>query len=382
MVYSSCAVAPSDEQECKVTGVAGDHLQESQAPKDVIPSVSSLVVNIKQRPNKHPPSKFVDSKGNLKFVNIVVAYPCAIFLFILGLCLVIVVAFSNMAFTDGNPFTPDTNTYDLFDERSVAYDSLMLARENVKKEFQIRIIGESEGSSGNGGVQNVTESEGQTKFQERLGDVTYWIYEAKKDGGLFTKEALEHMRSSEIMLTKHVRYPSYCWLQHSTDIDSGEEVSECRRSKSVVNIFYASEWNSTLAKELLSQLTKENVRLYNSLASCVELNYLCDFIPSDATEDDKRWVRSMAYKINSMMVHWDGEGVLNTDTDEVSALLAVINKLYTKAPVVKFFFDTKFTVDNPVTMYTRSMVYWGAPLSGAKDDSFKRDETSQGLLKK
>ena len=94
-----------------------------------------------------------------------------------------------------------------------------------------------------------------------------------------------------------------------------------------------------MAKEILSELTVENVQLYNSLATCVELYYLCDFIPSNTTQDDKQWVRIIANKINSMMVLWDGEGELNSDVGQVSAFLAVMNDLHTKAPVVEFFFD-------------------------------------------
>ena len=359
MVYSSCAIVPKSED---ADAYASNDVKCNSAQKKDHNSASPSTL--------HPSSSFVDSKGNLKFVNVVVAYPCAIFLVILGICLVIVVALSKMAFADGNPFTPSTNAYDLFDVRSIAYDSLRLAHENVTKELQISLIGE--GTVFNDSLPE--ESVEPEKLQENLGDLTYWIYEAKKDAGLFTKEALEHMRTSENMLTKHARYPNYCWHQRGK--------AECRMSKSVVNIFYASQWNSTIAHGILSQLTEEKIRLYNSLASCVELNYLCDFIPSDATEDDKNWVRELAFRINSMMMHWDGEGELNKDLDEVSKFLAVMNELYTKAPVVQFFLDTNFTVDNPVTMYTRSVVYWGAPLSGANDKSPRSDDTSQGLLKK
>ncbi len=356
MVYSTRAVVPGRaEQESE----ANDYAVKGQETKVYEPAIQATT--------------FVDTRGNLKFVNFVVAHPCAVFLFIIGLCLVITVALSNLAFADGNPFTSETSAYDLYDQRSIAYDSLRLAKENVTKEFLI--INESEGNGNIEGSENTTDVKNKKPLQENIGDVTYWIYEAKKKEGLFTKEALEQMRSTEDMLTKHVRYPNYCWLKRGSD-------SECRMSRSVVNIFYASEWNSTMAKELLSSLTKENVQLYNRLAACVELNYLCDFVPPGTTESDRQWVRNVTNSIDSMMVKWDGQGDLNKNMTEVSEFLAVVNELYTKSPSVQFFFDTNFTIDNPVTMYTRSMVYWGSPLEGAEENSFIRDKTSGGLLKK
>ena len=366
MTYSTCPVTPVKEQPKTSNRDEEDH-------QHLLHEVEEL-----KAPTTIKPTKLTDSKGNLKFVNLVVAYPCAIFLFILGLCVVVIIALSSMAFADGNPFTPDDNTYDLVDIRSIAYDSLKLAKSNVTKELQLSFIDDDDDDI----ADNEDGDEAVERLQDKLGDVTYWIYEAKKEGGVFTEKALEHMRSSELMLTGHARYPNYCWLDYSTPFGAQEETYECTMSKSVVNIFYASQWNSTLAKEILSELTVENVQLYNSLATCVELYYLCDFIPSNTTQDDKQWVRKIANKINSMMVLWDGEGELNSDVGQVSAFLAVMNDLHTKAPVVEFFFDKNFTVDNPVTMYTRSMVFWGAPLDGANDKGIRRDETSPELLKK
>ena len=83
-----------------------------------------------------------------------------------------------------------------------------------------------------------------------------------------------------------------------------------------------------------------------------------------------------------MISFWDGEGPLNDNPQEVSLLLAHIKELHTKAPFVNFFVDNNFTIENPVAMFSRSVVYWGSPLEDA-DDSFRGSKTSsQNLLKK
>ena len=64
-------------------------------------------------------------------MNIVVRYPCLVFVIILVLCLGITVNLSKSAFKAGNPFTPDDSTFDLYDKRSLAYDGLRLAKEEL-----------------------------------------------------------------------------------------------------------------------------------------------------------------------------------------------------------------------------------------------------------
>ncbi len=322
----------------------------------------------------YPPSLFCDKKGNLKFVNLVVRYPCLIFLVLLAICIGITINLSSAAFKNGNPFTSDESTFDLYDKRSLAYDALRLAKEEVGKIRELSLPPPaSEDEDGEGGSRAV-------RIQENLGDVTYWIYEAKTENGLFTKDALPIMRSAEVMFTRHKKYPQYCLLQY---YESGNETtSECMKELSVVNTFYASSWNSSVAKSVVSELTTEKIRLYNSIAACVEFNMLCQFNPSNVTDQDIQWARTIHLQIMSMMAHWDGGGELNQDPHEVSLFLAHIKELNTKAPYINFFVDANFTIDNPVTMYSRSIVYWGAPLQNADDSSWTSQTSSQNLLKK
>ena len=308
-------------------------------------------------------SRFTD-----KFVKLVVARPCLIFCVILSLCSIITIVLFNKVFSQGMPFTPDNYTYDLQDARSRAYDSLRLAYDNVTLTFE---LANSEVSKVVGGTK---EEDTPPRLQDNLADVTYWIFESKTETGLFTKEGLSHMRSVEDMFLQDSKYTKYCLLDYSN-----EAIPQCHRPMSPTNIFYASKWNSTLAIEIMSELTSENIQMFNDLAACVQKSSLCDFVPVSSTNEDKAWVRSIGMKIAIMIMDWDGEGGLNQDVDEVSALIASLSELYVVAPFVSFFFDRNFEISNPVTAYSRSIIYWGSPLNGTQDSS---SESSRDLLKR
>lgn len=313
------------------------------------------------------------------FIRFSVRYPVTIFLFIASLCFLTCISLAQKVLQDGNPFTSNDASYDLNDIRSISYDSLRLARDNVLFSFL------QHNSSIHDDEELLFGVENQQRLQQDLGDVTYWIYEAKTDKGVFTKDVLPLMRSTEFMLTRHKQYPRYCRLLYRPSFHGTEEMqSSCQKSTSAVNIFYASQWNSTNVRMIISELMDDNkVKLYNSLSSCIELNMLCQYLPSSVTEDDKLWARNLHANIRSIMTSWDGDGDLNQDIDEVSLFIASMNRLYTKSPYVNFYVDSNFSISNPITMYSRSIVYWGSPLDSANDTSpYSHRETSERMLKK
>jgi hypothetical protein len=353
MVYSSIPVTPSKAKKAD-TSIITEYNNEKTSHE------SELLC--------HPPSLFSDKYGNLKLVNVVVRNPCLVFVIILVICIGITVDLSRTAFKNGNPFTSDSNTYDIYDKRSLAYDGLRFAKQEVaarRKDLST--------------IESNKNSNDVIRQQERLGDVTYWIYEAKTEKGLFTKDSLPVMRSAEVMFTRQKQYPEYCWLRYS---DVGNETTaKCERELSVLNAFYASSWNSTTAQDIMSELTLDNVKLYNSVAACVEFNILCQYIISRVKQADINWAKGMNQRINGMIRYWDGEGELNGNPDQVSLLLAHIKQLDTKAPYVNFFVDGNFTIDNPNTMFSRSIVYWGSPLANSDDSSRVSRYSSTNLLK-
>lgn len=312
--------------------VIGSYLLTITMASDDEVAGSLTELEVAKAGDKHPPSVFTDSNGNLKFVNTIVAYPCRIFFFVLALCCGTLIILISL--TTESPFTEFTNEYDLSDTRSVAYDSLSLAVETVNDYYET-ISGEN------------TESKASVKIQQETGDTTVWIYEAKTNDGLFTKEALPIMRAAEMAITGNKEYPNYCKLEYTEG-----EAAKCRKSFSATNIFYASEWNSTVANKVMSELAKDgNVERYDN----------------PTTADDKEWIENMSKDITSISDKWDGEGELNQDMDEVSKFLGTIKQVRVLRSLVQFYLDDKFTQSNPIAMYSRAIVYWGEPLSGSKE---------------
>jgi hypothetical protein len=305
-----------------------------------------------------PRSIFTDDSGNLKFVNAVVRRPCTIFLLIIALTYGITSGLYYLTLNAGNPFTEGQNDYDFSDVRSIAYDSLKLAQDEVSDELEDLVS-----------VRNANTNE--TRLQEDYGDITYWIYEAKTDDGVLTKEAIPRMREAESTILANKEYANYCRLDYNP-IDE-TEAPVCRRPLSAMNIYYASTWNSAVAEEILSDLAGDKLETYNTLAPCVEYNFRCDLLPSNLASQ-LEWATSTKNKIDSMLVNWDGKGELNSDVDEVTNFIAHINQLPTKNFNVNFFLDENFDISNQVSMFSRSIIYWGELLDGTKDEEEADDK--------
>ena len=305
-----------------------------------------------------PRSIFTDDSGNLKFVNAVVRRPCTIFTLIMALTGGIFQGLSALTLNAGNPITTSQNDYDFSDVRSIAYDSLRLAQEEVSDELEDLVSSVSK----------------ETRLQEDFGDVTIWIYEAKTDDGVLTKEAIPRMREAESTILANKEYVNYCQLSYNPINET--EAPVCKRPLSAMNIYYASTWNSAVAEEILSDLAGDKLETYNTLAPCVEYNFRCDLLPSSLASQ-LEWATSTKNKIDSMLVNWDGKGELNSDVDEVTNFIAHINQLPTKNFNVNFFLDENFDISNQVSMFSRSIIYWGELLDGTKDEEEAYDKRKE-----
>ena len=244
--------------------------------------------------------------------------------------------------------------YDIHDIRSIAYDSLRLASKEVKESYATflearrRLNGED------------------ALLQESIADRTFWIYKAKTSDGLFTKEALPDMYAAESTITKNADFPDYCYVDYELLLPPAKE---CVKPLSVLNIYYASEWNATLANAIVDKFKSDptKIEMYNNLSPCVELGFFCDLVPPSYSQTDKDWVKSTSDEINSMLLKWDGQGDLNPNVDQVTEFIAYMNELRTKRAAVNFYFDANFSLDNQVSMFSRSMVFWGELLNGTID---------------
>lgn len=110
--------------------------------------------------NAFKKSCWSDSRGNLKVVNLVVRNPCKIFWLIIVIVMALTFMLNVLVFRkaeNGNPFTLPGNEFDLLDERSIQYDSLRLASDQVK------------------GARDAAGMEGKTTLkQSQLEAIQYW----------------------------------------------------------------------------------------------------------------------------------------------------------------------------------------------------------------
>ncbi len=257
--------------------------------------------------------------------------------------------------------------YDIHDVRSITYDTLRLAIEEKNAAFAAS--------------QRRRLNEDEELPQSSLGDITYWIYEAKTDDGLFTAESVASMYEAEATIIGHSQYNEYCHLDYGNTTEDAEDAAlpQCKKPLSAMNIFYASSWDADLAEEIITALTPENIEMYNALSPCVEfeLDLFCDQLPDTVTDQMKAWVASMNIKIETMVATWDGKGKLNEDVEQVTKFMAYLNELRTKANKVNFFFDANFNIANPVSMYSRSIHYWGQLLNGTDTETQSEEKLKQ-----
>lgn len=311
---------------------------------------------LKIKQQKYPPSFFTDEVGNLKFVNLVVRHPCKIFFVILFLNIILTFLLFATVFRGGNPFSDPGSQYDPNDVRSIAYDSLKLAGEEIEETKAAPSDGTSDSDSP------------LIRVQEQQLDITYWVYEAESEDGVFgTRESIEGMKESLALFQNDPMYESYCWKQYETvveDDDTTTTTSKCRPALSSLSMYYASSWDADVAESIIQQLQEPgNIDRYNDVALCVEFNLLCEFLAlTNYTDSDLEWARSLNADITSMTSSWDGKGELAEDLQQVTRFALYMMELNTKRGFVDFGFDKNFNLTNPVSMFSRAVLLWGGPL--------------------
>lgn len=318
------------------------------------PQAGSPVAGGKSRREKYPPSFFTDDIGNLKFVNLVVRHPCKIFFAILALNILFTALLIPLVFS-GNPFSNPGSQYDVNDVRSIAYDSLKLAEEEVTAD---RALLEMEIAAP------------PARAQEQQLDSTIWVYEAEEETGVFgSTESVRGMKESLDLFMDDPNYETFCWKRYSTivqDDNTSVTTSGCRLPLSPLLMYYAADWNVATVTSIITELkVPGNIARYNDLALCVEFNLLCENVSANVyTDADFAWARALNEDITSVTDLWDGTGdLVEENIDQVTMFAAYLMQLDTKRGFVDFGFDKNFNLTNPVSQYSRAILTWGAPLS-------------------
>jgi hypothetical protein len=127
-----------------------------------------------------------------------------------------------------------------------------------------------------------------------------------------------------------------------------------------------------------------NVIRYNAVALCVEFNVLCERVPPQYnTTEDFAWALALNAEISSLTNEWDGKGPLQEPfLDQISLFCAYMQQLITKKGLMDFGFDKEFSIDNPVSKYSRAILTWGGPLAltdtNTEPDDLTDEEKDEG----
>ena len=263
-------------------------------------------------------SIFSDDRGNLRFVNLVVRRPIFVFVCTLSTCMLLTAVLLRVVFANGNPITDDQAMYDVNDPRSIAWDSIRLARREIDSQFSNAASAAASARSSSGGSSSSGGGDSEIRQQELPGDFTYWVFEAKTDAGVFgTREGLSVLKEAEDIFFDHPSFPDNCKLVYHDD--TGD--AACERPLSATNSYYASTWNSTTVQRVIAELGSSDtskIDLYNSIGPCIEFGIGCQHALPAISDSDLQWAQSLNHDMNAIVSTWDGEGDLNANITEVA----------------------------------------------------------------
>ena len=260
---------------------------------------------------------------------------------------------------NGNPFTAPSNEFDLDDVRSIQYDSYRLA----KDELQV--------------TKDAIEDQSKAVAkQSELAAIALWVFEAETPQGVFgSKDAIVGMKDAYDIFLDDEQFHDYCWLDYTPDLVVGEnETRPCQQPQSPLAMYYASEWDGEKVDAVITELKDpEKVKLFNSLALCVLSGLYCDPPLAERPPEDVAWAIALGANIDSIVGKWDMKGDLVDDYNQVTELASYLMQVDVFKGYVDFGFDKGFSVSNPVSMYSRGIVYWGGPLEARTNGTSEED---------
>ena len=301
-------------------------------------TTTTITTSQSQQRTSYPPSFFTNERGNLKAVALVVRNPCLIFWLIIAICIIITFLLVVLVFrtADGSPFTVPSNEFAMNDERSLQYDSLRLAKDEVmasRKAFE--------------------QGDTVTLKQSELSAVAIWVFESDEgnDKGVFgSKESIEGMKSAYDIFMDDPEYQDYCYLDYRTQV-SANETRPCQMPLTPLAMYYASEWYEEKVGSLIEELKDpEKLELFNSLALCYTAGLYCELVPDDVTMEDIAWVTQLGATIGDITSKFDMKGELVENFDQVTELASYLIQVDVFKGTVDYGFDTGFSSDNPISM--------------------------------
>jgi hypothetical protein len=346
---------------------------------------------------KYPPSFFTNDRGNLKAVALVVRHPCLIFWLILLFCFALTAGLQFLVFRtaeNGVPFTPPTNEFNINDKRSVQYDSYRLARDDVQAMRKANELGDK-----------------VTPRQSETAGIAMWVFEAEEVGdddtsndntgvGVFgSAESIRAMKEAYDIFMNDPGFKSMCLLDYrvmpfgpgadevivesDANTTTDEEERKCVQPLTPLAMYYASEWDTEKVGAVIDELEDPTkLEMFNKLALCFTRGQYCEQVVDDVSPEDAVWATQLGGNITSITSKFDMEGELVEDFNQVTELASYLIQVDVFKGFVDFGYDLGFSAENPVSYYSRGIVFWGGPLVEtnltAEEQKKKEEEEESG----
>lgn len=298
----------------------------------------------------HPPSFFTNERGNLKVVAFVIRKPCAIFSFLIALCFIIAFLLQVLVFraSETGGFTLPSNEFDVNDVRSMQYDSYRLAKDQVQATRKV-----------------LEQGSKVTLRQSETAAIAMWVFESEEgnDAGVFgSADSISGMKEAFDIFMADPNFVDYCLVDYSKTVGVNE-TQPCRQPLTPLSMYYASEWDEAKVASVITQLSdSERVDQFNTLAQCYIQGLYCENVSNATSLEDIAWAVGLGANISSIVSKWDMEGEMVQNFQQVTELASYLKQVDVFRGAVDYGFDTGFSVANPVSHYSRGIVFWGGPL--------------------
>jgi len=104
---------------------------------------------------------------------------------------------------------------------------------------------------------------------------------------------------------------------------------------------------------------------FNDIALCLVRGLYCDLLQDliqDTSAEDIASITQLGADVDSITSKFDMQGELVENFNQVTELASYLIQVDIFKGFVDYGFDTGFSSDNPISMYSRGIVYWGGPL--------------------
>ena len=368
------------EEAVPASAVESDDSFKSNKSADSPTATAATSEEQQPQTPQYKPSLFTNDRGNLKIVAFVVRNPCLVFSLIITICIVLTFLLIALVFRtaeNGNPFTIPVNEFDMQDVRSIQYDSFRLARDKVKAAKKASELG-----------GKVVER------QSELADIAMWVFESETPKGVFgSASAIEGMKDAFDIFMDDPEFEKYCVLDYRAELGGNETERDCQTPLTPLAMYYASEWDGEKAAAVIEELKDPSkVDKFNELALCYIQGIYCDLVDANSTStEDIMWAMELGANISSITSKWDmgGESMVENYT-QVTELASFLIEVDVFKGFVDFGFDKGFSAENPVSQYSRGIVFWGGPLEdrnqteeeAGDEDANKEVEETEGDQRK